>query len=109
MEQPISWLQVQMALDYLTRCVTELIGTFFFIATILFTGEALPSALALLTVIYFGGKISGGHFNPAVTTVVLVNRGISAMTWLSYVAAQVLGGLLALVWVKYASKTQAPS
>ena len=36
-----------------------------FLAVILATGEALPIAMALATVIYLGGATSGGHFNPA--------------------------------------------
>lgn len=92
-------------MNLLTRFLTELMGSFFFIGTILVTGEPLPSALALLAVIYFGGKISGGHYNPAVSTAFLAKGTISGLTWLTYVIAQVIGALIALAWVKYSSKT----
>jgi aquaporin Z len=91
---------------FVTRVLTELIGSFFFIGTILMSGEALPVAVALLAAIYFGGKVSGGHFNPAVSTAMLAKGTISFRTWLGYVIAQILGGLVALAWVLFASKTE---
>ena len=91
---------------YLTRVLTELLGSFFFIGTILATGEAIPAAVALLAAIFFGGKISGGHFNPAVSTAFLAKGTITPRTWLGYVLAQLLGGLLAFAWIRYASLTE---
>jgi aquaporin Z len=88
------------------RFITELLGSFFFIGTILATGEPIPSALALLVAIYFGGKISGGHFNPAVSTAFLAKGTISVPTWAGYIVAQVIGALLALAWVRYTSQTR---
>lgn len=80
--------------------ITEFIGTFVFLAVILTTGQAFPIGLALAVAIYFGGNVSGGHFNPAVSTMMLVKGGISVETWVGYVIAQVLGGLVALLWYK---------
>ncbi len=84
----------------LLAILTEFIGTFIFLAVILTTGQAIPIALALGTAIYFGGATSGGHFNPAVSTMMLAKGAISIETWISYVIAQVLGGLVALLWYK---------
>jgi len=84
--------------------VTEFIGTFVFLAVILTTGQAFPIGLALAVAIYFGGSISGGHFNPAVSTMMLAKGAITVNTWIAYVIAQVLGGLLALLFYKAASK-----
>ena len=80
--------------------VTEFIGTFVFLTVILTTGQAFPIGLALAAVIYFGGATSGGHFNPAVSTMMLAKGAISMETWITYVIAQVLGGLVALLWYK---------
>ena len=80
--------------------VTEFIGTFIFLVVILTTGQAFPIGLALAVVIYFGGNISGGHFNPAVSTMMLVKGAIGIEKWIGYVIAQVLGGLLALMFYK---------
>jgi len=83
--------------------VTEFIGTFVFLSVILSTGSAIPIVIALAAAIYFGGSISGGHFNPAVSTMMLAKGGINVETWITYVIAQVLGGLVALLWFKSTS------
>lgn len=80
--------------------VTELVGTFVFISVILMTGEAIPIGIALTAAIYFGGSISGGHFNPAVSTAKLVNGDLTPQRFIMYVAAQILGGLTALFFYK---------
>lgn len=83
--------------------ITEFVGTFVFLSVILTTGQAFPIGLALAVAIYFGGSISGGHFNPAVSTMMLAKGAISIETWIAYVIAQVLGGLVALLWFKSTS------
>jgi aquaporin Z len=80
----------------LLKLLTELIGTFVFLGVILSTGEAIPIGIALAAVILFGGKVSGGHFNPAVTVMMLANGGIEMTEAVGYVASQVVGGLAAL-------------
>jgi aquaporin Z len=84
----------------LNSLIVEFIGTFIFLAVILATGEALPIALALATVIYLGGSTSGGHFNPAVSTMFFLKGDLDMMKLLGYVAAQVLGGATALIFNK---------
>jgi aquaporin Z len=57
------------------KYIVEFIGTFFFILTIGCTvigspiGALAPLAIGsvLMVMVYAGGHISGGHFNPAVT------------------------------------------
>jgi aquaporin Z len=80
--------------------VTEFLGTFFFLSVILATGEAIPIGAALAVAIFFGGKVSGGHFNPAVSTMMLVKGSIPVEKYLAYVIAQVLGGIIALFFFK---------
>ena len=76
--------------------LVEFIGTFVFLSVILRPGEALPIAVALAAVIYFGGAVSGGHFNPAVSTMMLLKNNLSAGDYIPYVVFQVLGGVCAL-------------
>jgi aquaporin Z len=78
--------------------IVEFIGTFIFLSVILTTGQAIPIGLALAAAIYFGGKISGGHFNPAVSTMMVVKGSISVERYIGYIVAQVLGGLVALMF-----------
>ncbi len=87
------------------KYVTEFIGTFFLVFTIGMTvvgtkfsdGVIPPIAIgsALMVMIYAGGHISGGHYNPAVTLGVFM-RGRCPITDVPfYMIAQVLGGLAA--------------
>lgn len=76
--------------------LVEFIGTFVFLSVILTTGEAMPIAIALAAVIYFGGAISGGHFNPAVSTMMLLKNNLSSSDYIPYVVFQLLGGVCAL-------------
>ena len=85
--------------------LVEFVGTFLFLSVILNsafgkTGEAglaaLPIGLALSAMIFFGGNVSGGHFNPAVSTMMLLGKKMASSDFLPYVAAQLLGGFAAL-------------
>jgi aquaporin Z len=88
--------------------VTELIGTFFLVFTVgasVLTGSSLaPLAIGaiLMVMVYAGGHISGGHYNPAVTMGVLLRRRIGLVDAAAYWLAQVIGGLVGAVaayWV----------
>lgn len=79
--------------------LAEFIGTLFFLFVIIFTGQALPIGLALMIVILILGKFSGGHFNPAVTIMMLFDKRIRAGDALFYILAQISGGLVA--WFIY--------
>nr|KAG5703455.1 hypothetical protein BaRGS_022504 [Batillaria attramentaria] len=55
---------------------------------------ALAFGLAVATMVWTFGHISGGHFNPAVTAGALVTRRVSIIRGVLYFIAQVLGGIL---------------
>lgn len=83
--------------------ITEFIGTFIFLGVILSTGgQALAVGLTLAAVIFFGSKISGGHFNPAVSTIMYMAGKIKTNQYVGYMIAQVLGGVLALWFINTA-------
>jgi aquaporin Z len=90
------------------KYAVELIGTFIFLFTIgasVLSGSTFaPLAIgaALMVMIYAGGHISGGHYNPAVTIAALVRGRIGLGDAIGYWVAQLVGGLLAMalaVWV----------
>ena len=56
--------------------------------------NALATALGLAVVIKVGMKISGAHFNPAVTLVMVILKKISNEVAALYISAQVLGAIL---------------
>jgi aquaporin Z len=83
------------------KYAAEAIGTFFLVFTV---GAAVgtrshfaPLAIGavLMVMVYAGGHISGGHYNPAVTLSVLVRRRISAGDAFMYWIVQFAAGLLA--------------
>ena len=78
------------------KYLVEFIGTFFFLAVILFTGHPWAIGAALATAIYLGGKISGGNFNPAVTIMMAVANKMPRANAVPYIIAQIAGGLVAL-------------
>jgi len=89
------------------KFVMEFIGTFFLVLTIGFSIPAIgawaPLAIGvILTVmVYAGGHISGAHYNPAVTIGVWLRKKCSLQEVPLYIAAQLLGGVLAGFSVLY--------
>lgn len=87
----------------------ELIGTFFLVLTIGMTaiagGQGVIAPLAigsiLMVMVYAGGHISGGHYNPAVTLGVWMRGRCSTADVAPYMVFQVIGALLAAFVVKY--------
>lgn len=85
--------------------LVEFIGTFIFLSVVLITGQAIPIAVTLLAVIYFTSHISGGHVNPAISTMMFVKGALPLDKYVGYVVAQILGGLLALYFYNISTKS----
>jgi aquaporin Z len=101
------------------KYLAELLGTFLFFSiglssfqAVLALGDAkaplmvvvpLGFGLGLLAAIFTFGHISGGHFNPAVTVAMVVDRRMSAMDATGYIVAQLIGaiGAAALILVLF--------
>jgi aquaporin Z len=82
----------------LVKYGVEFLGTFLFLSVILSTGNPIAITIALLAMIYFGGSISGGHFNPAVTTMFFAKGDIKPVDALFYIISQILGGICAYLF-----------
>ena len=88
------------------KYVVEAIGTFFLVFTVgAAVGSASPLAplgigAVLMVMIYAGGHLSGGHYNPAVTLAVLVRRRIGLRDAIAYWIVQFGAGLLAAAAVR---------
>ena len=91
----------------MNKYLTEFIGTFFLVLTVGCTvigGAAMPPlaiGAALMVMIYAGGHISGGHYNPAVTLAVALRGRCPTKDVAPYWAAQILGALVAGLAVKF--------
>jgi aquaporin Z len=83
------------------KYVVEFIGTFFLMSAVAmatFTRSPFVPLAAggmLMVMIYAGGHISGGHYNPAVTAAVLARGRIGTRDAFGYWIAQVVGGVVA--------------
>ena len=90
----------------MNKYLTEFIGTFFLVLTIGCTvigGATLPPlaiGAVLMVMIFAGGHISGGHFNPAVTLGVWLRGKCPAADVVPYLGAQFSAGLVASFAVK---------
>ena len=83
---------------------TELFGSFLFYSVILSVSSPIPIAVSLLAAIYFGGVISGGAFNPAVTLMMYMKDDISGYHATAYIITQLIAAILALWWVSHTTK-----
>ena len=85
--------------------IMEFLGTFVFTLALVLSSEPLPIGLALMAMIYIGGHISGAHYNPAISLASWVQRGLNNEALLSYIGAQVLGALGALMLARRVTGT----
>lgn len=82
----------------LAASVAEFIGTFLLAAIVLAaSGQPLFVLFAVLAIVLVVGGVSGAHLNPALTIGALATRRITLVRAASYIVAQILGALLALV------------
>ena len=93
----------------MNKYIAEFIGTFFLVLTIGCTvigngaGAFAPLAIgsALMVMIFAGGHVSGGHFNPAVTLGVWLRGKCAAKDVAPYMLFQVIGAVLAAFAAKF--------
>src|SRR6266699_409338 len=91
----------------MNKYIAEFIGTFFLVLTIVCTvigaatGVIAPLAIgaALMVVVYAGGHISGGHYNPAVTLGILIRGKVQPADVVPYWVAQFAGAALSALIV----------
>ena len=86
--------------------LTEFIGTFFLVLTVGLTVLAgtplapLAIGCSLMIMVYMGGHVSGGHYNPAVSLAVLLRGKMASVgEFVGYVVSQCAGAVAAAVAV----------
>jgi aquaporin Z len=103
------------------KFIAEVAGTF--IVVVLATGSVVLDAktngilgipfiafapfIGVAIGVYLFGKISMAHFNPAVTVGFLITKHITKIQLLYYLTAEIIGALLASLFVKYVIGTEA--
>jgi glycerol uptake facilitator-like aquaporin len=100
------------------RLAAEMLGTLLLLAIVVGSGimaerlaggndgvallaNTLATGAGLIVLIHMFGPLSGAHFNPAVTLVVLIGREIGGRDAASYAAVQLVGAILG-VWLAHA-------
>lgn len=87
--------------ENMQKYLVEFIGTFFLVLTIGCTAllgakgviPAIAIGAVLMVMVYAGGHISGGHFNPAVSLAAWLRGALNKENLVPYWAFQILGGL----------------
>jgi len=90
------------------KLAVEFIGMFMFVFTVgMATNKAGAGALAplaigslLMVMVFAGAHISGGHFNPAVSTAVFFRRRMIAKEYGAYMVTQFVAAILAGLTVR---------
>ena len=85
----------------MSKYLTEFIGTFFLTLTVCLVSLGnvpvgpLAIGASLMVMIFMGGHISGGHYNPAVSLAVLLRGKMSGADFIPYLVAQFAGAIIA--------------
>jgi aquaporin Z len=93
----------------MNKYITEFIGTFFLVLTVGCTGiragagviAPLAIGAALMVMVFAGGHISGGHYNPAVTLGVLIRGKVNRADVVPYWIAQFVAAAVAALVTKF--------
>ena len=104
-----------MNISLLRKVIAETLGTAFLVMIVIGSGimgqnlstdtlsillaNTIATGVGLTTLIWVFIAISGAHFNPAVTLVMLLRREMPALEALVYIAAQLLGAILGVIMV----------
>jgi aquaporin Z len=91
------------------KLAVEFIGTFFLVFTVGMAtnpktgaGALAPLAIGavLMVMIFAGGHVSGGHYNPAVSTAVAVRGKLPVGEFIPYIVVQFIAAVLAALVVR---------
>ena len=91
------------------KTLVEALGTFFLVLVVGLTvlppgaGAMAPLAIGaiLMVMVYAGGPVSGGHYNPAVTLAARLRGACGPRDLLPYMSAQIAGSMLAAILVGF--------
>ena len=98
--------------------ISEFIGSFFLVATVIgsgimgdnlspnntavaLLGNTIATGAILFVIIKMFGKVSGAHFNPAVSILFYLRKELELNKLLNYILFQFLGGMLAVFLIHY--------
>ena len=100
------------------KYISEFIGSFLLVATIVgsgimgenlangidaiaLLGNTIATGAILFVIIKMFQKISGAHFNPAVSIIFFLRKELNLKDLLNYIFYQIIGGFLAIITIHY--------
>ena len=84
----------------MNKYIVEFLGTFLLSVVVFSTSNYLAHGAALAIAVMLGGAISGGIFNPAIATGMMVANRITQTDYILYIIVEILGALAGFVLVK---------
>lgn len=84
----------------MNKLLAEFLGTFFFCAIALLSGDPLAAALGLAGLTYALGYVSGGQFNPAVSLAVWLRGQLDKGVMIRYMGVQAAAAVVAFLIYK---------
>lgn len=94
---------MEMNRELQRKLIVEFIGTFFLVFTVGTatakinpSGPFAPLAIGsvLMVMVFAGGHVSGGHYNPAVSTGVMIRGKLVREEWVAYIVVQLIAGIV---------------
>lgn len=103
--RPVAYERYVLSYPLDRKLAVEFIGMFLFVFTVGMATESAnrsgavlaPIAIGsvLMVIVFAGGHVSGGHYNPAVSTAVFIRGKIKAHEYGAYVVTQFVAAVLA--------------
>ena len=81
--------------------IIEYVGTVFFLYVVIATANPLAIGAALALIIYVGGSISGGNFNPAVSLLMVLSGKQKMELLMPYMLVQFLAAVTVVQLYKW--------
>ena len=95
------------------KVLAEFLGSFLFMSVIALMAPSnspftpIVVGLGLMCAVYFGGHVSGAHYNPAVSLAIWMQKKMEFKDFLAYVVAQVMGACAAFGFGGWITATSA--
>ena len=100
------------------KYISEFIGSFLLVGTVVgsgimaenlangndavaLLGNTIATGAILFVIIKMFDKISGAHFNPAVSLIFFLRKELNLKDLLNYISYQMIGGILAIISIHY--------
>jgi glycerol uptake facilitator-like aquaporin len=97
METIKKWIYVKP--DLITKFTSEFTGCMLFHLIGSLNPTAECNAIALMTLVFFTAKLSGGHLNPAISCVFNILGYTNPIELFVYISAQITGSIVGALWL----------